>query len=148
MPDGSDRNQTKSYYGTCKKNFKEHYNNHTASFRNKTKEQSTELGKYIWELKNSNINYNLKWSIACKAHPYTADTRKCDLCLTEKLTIMKADLELLLNMCDEFVSKCRYMNKFILRFFKKKYLMKYISSFFLRGLSDIVYVTAFKELLA
>ena len=30
-----DTNKTKHYYETCKKNFKERYNNHTASFRNK-----------------------------------------------------------------------------------------------------------------
>ena len=104
----------------AKKNFKERYNNHTATFRNRSKEKSTELSKYIWELKNCNLNYGLKWSIACKVHPYTGGTRKCDLCLTEKLTIMKADLKSLLNMRDEFVSKCRHMNKFTLRFSKKK----------------------------
>ena len=76
--------------------------------------------KYVWELNNSNINYDLKWSIACKVQPYTGGTRKCDLCLTEKQTIMKVDLESLLNTCHEFVSKCRQMNKFTLRFFKKK----------------------------
>ena len=37
------------------KNFKERYNNHTASFRHKSIEKSTKLLKYIWELKN-------KWS--------------------------------------------------------------------------------------
>ena len=118
--DRSDINQTKSYYGTCEKNLIERYNNHTASFRNKTREKSTELSKYIWELKNSNTNYDLKWSIACKAHPCTDGTKKCDLCLTEKLTIMKADPGSLLNTRDEFVSKCRQMNKFTLRFFRKK----------------------------
>ena len=75
-------------------------NNHTAFFKNKSKEKSTELSKYIWELKNSSINYDLKWSIACKAHPYTGGTRKCDLCLTEKLAIMKADAESLLKKRD------------------------------------------------
>ena len=60
---------------------------------------------------------------------------------------MKADPESLLNMRDEFVSKYNYMNKFTMKFFKKKYLIKYISSFFLRDLWDIVYVTVFKELL-
>ena len=97
---GSDINQTKSYSGTCEKNFKERYNNHTTSFRNKSKDKSTELSKYIWELKNSSINNDLKWSIACKAHPYTGGTRKCDLCLTEKLAIMKADAESLLKKRD------------------------------------------------
>ena len=114
-----DINQTKNYYCTCENNFKERYNNHTTSFRNKNKEKSTELSKYIWELKKSIINYDLKWSIACKAHPYTGGTRKCDLCLTEKLAIMEADPESLLNKSDEFVSKCRRMNKLTLRFFKK-----------------------------
>ena len=35
--------------------------------------------------------------MACKAHPYTGGTTKCDLCLTEKVTIMKADPESLPN---------------------------------------------------
>ena len=113
--DRSDINQTKNYYGTCEKIFKERYNNHTASFRNKSKEKSTELSKYIWDLKNSSINYDLKWSIAYKAHPYTGGTRKYDLCLIEKLAIMKADSESLLNTRDEFVSKCRHMDKFTLK---------------------------------
>ena len=34
------------YNGTCEKNFKERYNNHTASFRNENKEKSTEHSKY------------------------------------------------------------------------------------------------------
>ena len=45
--DRLDTNETKHYYGTCEKNFKERYNNHTASFRNKSKEKSTELSKSI-----------------------------------------------------------------------------------------------------
>ena len=39
-------NETKHYYGTCEKNYKDRYNNHTGSFRNKSKEKSTELSKY------------------------------------------------------------------------------------------------------
>ena len=95
--DRSDINQTKNYYGTCKKTFKERYNSHTASFRNKNLKKITELSKYTWELKNNNITYDLKWSIAYKAHPYTRGTRKCDLCLTEKLVIIKAEPESSLN---------------------------------------------------
>ena len=81
------------------------------------------------------------------ARPYAGGTRKCDLCLTEKLAIIKADPEFLRKTRDEFVSKCRYTNKFTLKLLKKKELMKYISSFFLRDLWGIVYVTTFKELL-
>ena len=99
--------------------YYERYNNHTASFRNKDKEKSTELLKYIWELKDNNIQHNLKRRIASKAHPYACGSRKCNLCLTEKLTIIKTDPETLLNTRDELVSKCKYMNKFTLRCFKK-----------------------------
>ena len=67
------------------------------SFRNKSKEKSTNLPKYIWELKDNNIHHNLKWCIASKARPYICESRKCDLCLTEKLTVIKADPESLLN---------------------------------------------------
>ena len=30
-------------------------------------------------MKNKSINYDLKWSIACKANPYTCDAKTCDL---------------------------------------------------------------------
>ena len=98
-------------------------------------------------MKNNSINYDLQWYVACKAHPYTGSTTKCDLCLTEKLAIMKADPESVRNTLDELFSKCRHMNKFKLRFFKSKLLIQYISSFFLRDLWDIVCITAIKELL-
>ena len=59
---------------------------------------------------------------------------------------MKADPESLLNSRDELVCKCRRMNNFTLRLFKTKWLIQYISSFFLRDLWDTIYTTAFEEL--
>ena len=94
-------------------------NTATTSFRNENKKKSTESSKYFWELKDNNIQHNLKWCIASKARPYVCGSRKCDLCLTEKLTIIKADPESLLNTRDELVSKCKHMNKFTLSCFKK-----------------------------
>ena len=47
----------KYYYGTCENTFKEPYNNHKCYFRNKSREKNTELSKYVWELKEKNINY-------------------------------------------------------------------------------------------
>ena len=74
--DRLDTNETKYYYGTCEKNFKERYNNHTAFFRNKSKELSTKISKYIWELKDNDIQHNLKWCIASRARPYVCGSRK------------------------------------------------------------------------
>ena len=82
--------------------------------------EKTELSKYIWEFKTSTINYDLKSFKACKAHPCTGGSRKRALYLTEKQAILIADPESLVNTRDKLVSKCRHMNKFTLRFFKKR----------------------------
>ena len=49
----------KCYYETCEKTFKERSNNHTATFRNKSKQKSTELSKHIWELKRNSIQHQI-----------------------------------------------------------------------------------------
>ena len=110
----------KNYYGTCEKSFKERYNNHTSSFRNKSHQKSTELSNYIWELKENGENYAIDWLIAMKTHPYICGTRKCDLCLFEKLLIARANSTCLSNKRDELISKCHHMNKFTLKCFKNR----------------------------
>ena len=59
---------TKIYYGTCEKSFNERYNNHTSSFKSKSRQKSTELSNYIWELKENGENYKIDWLIAMKVH--------------------------------------------------------------------------------
>ena len=81
----------------------------------KTNDRTLEI--YL-EVENRSINYDLKWSIAYRVHPYTGGSIKCDLCLTKKLVIMKADPKSLLNARDEFVSQCRHMKKFTLTLFR------------------------------
>ena len=90
----------KYYYGTCEKTFKERYNNHPVTFMNTSKQKSTELSKLICELKGNSIQYQISWDIASRDRPYDGCTRKCDLCLTEKLMIAKADASPLLNTRD------------------------------------------------
>ena len=46
---------------------------------------STELFKYIWQLKDNSVNFNIKWSIIARARPYNNTTKRCDLCLTVKV---------------------------------------------------------------
>ena len=52
---------------------------------------------------------------AKKAHPHICATKKCDLCLCEKLLITRANSLGLLDKCDELISKCRCMNNFTLK---------------------------------
>ena len=56
----------KFYIGSTTTTFKNRYNNHKASFNNKLERHNTELSNYIWELKETNTNYNLKSEILCR----------------------------------------------------------------------------------
>lgn len=105
----------RSYYGQCEGEFKSRYNNHTKSFRHAKNRNDTELSKLIWSLKDQDKEYDLKWSIAAHASPYKNGAKYCDLCLTEKVLIVRADPGGLLNKRTELISKCRHRNKFILR---------------------------------
>ena len=59
---------SKYCYGNYKKTFKERYNNHTATFRNKSKQKSMKLSKPIWELTGSAIQYEINWNVAFPAN--------------------------------------------------------------------------------
>ena len=107
-------NNTKIYYGASEGEFKTRYNNHTKSFRHKKYCSETELSRHIWSLKDNNINYTLRWAIESFASPYKCGSKRCDLCLTEKLYIIKADTRHLLNKRNELISKCRHKNKYLL----------------------------------
>ena len=110
---------THVYYGASEGEFKTRYNNHTKSFRLKKYESETELSKFIWSLKEMGSHYTISWSIAAKAFPYTCGTRRCDLCLTEKTCIIRANPLGLLNKRTELISKCRHRNKYLLANIKR-----------------------------
>ena len=59
---------TKNYYGICEKSFKERYNNHRSSFKNKSHQKSAELSNHIWELKENSENGTIDWLITIKKH--------------------------------------------------------------------------------
>ena len=106
--------ESHTYYGSSE-DFKLRYNNHTKAFRNQHYINDTELSKHIWKLKNTNTPYNITWSIAAYASAYRIGTRKCDLCITEKYIIARAEQKNLLNKRTEIISKCRHRNKYLLK---------------------------------
>ena len=107
----------KQYIGLTEHAFKQRYSNHQTSFRHQKYEQSTELSKHIWMLKKGNEPYSIAWEICEKTPSYTNKTKKCQLCLAEKLHIITADSNVTLNKRSELVSKCRHQNKFYLSAF-------------------------------
>ena len=97
---------TKVYTGATQPFFKKRLAVHKHSFVNREREVDTCLSKYIWQLKDENKNFDIKWTLHRKAYPYQCGTRKCDLCLTEKLEILKSDPKCTLNKRSEIMNKC------------------------------------------
>ena len=55
----NDKNSEKRFYfGLADTPFKERYRSHTREFKHEKYENCTELAKYIWQLKRSNINFS------------------------------------------------------------------------------------------
>ena len=90
-------NEYKEYFGTAAGEFKLHYNKHTMLFRHIKHVNDTELSKYLCKLKEENPNYNIQWSIRASTSLYKCETRKCDLCLIEKMIIARSDPKKLLK---------------------------------------------------
>ena len=61
-----------------------------------------------------NYTPKITWRIVRKCPPYNYNSRKCYLCLNEKLEIALYEGENLLNKKTELISKCCRQNKFML----------------------------------
>ena len=100
-----------AYIGSTALSFKERYTSHKSSFTHRHLASSTSLSGYVWELKDQGLLPEIKWKILKRSSPYTCGMRKCDLCLTEKLMILRADSAHVLNRHSELMQKCRHKNK-------------------------------------
>ena len=58
--------ETKFYFGLTETPFIDRSQNHTTDFKQNTYSESTELSKYIWDLKETGMNPIFKWSIVEK----------------------------------------------------------------------------------
>ena len=95
-------NDTKHYIGMTSNTFKEPFRNHIKSFNHKKYSNETELSKYVWHLKENNKDYI----------SYTGGSKRCNLCLEEKLSILKEKSKYLLNKRSEIVSAWHHKNRF------------------------------------
>ena len=110
----ADSTEKKFYIGMTAHPFKHRYNNHTKSFRDHKYSNKTVLSNYVWGLKDEGKDFTVNWSILKRAKGYESGAKLCNLCLEEKLFIMKADKKNLLNKQTEIFSTCRHGNKFLI----------------------------------
>ena len=105
-----------TYIGLTATDFKTRYRNHKASFRQEARKNATELSKYLWRLKEEGKEYTVTWKVVARAKPYTSNSKRCDLCTTEKMFLITKPHMATLNKRNELVSACRHKRKFVLKY--------------------------------
>ena len=103
---------TKTYIGLSEREFKDRYTKHKHSFTEVKRRNDTSLSAYMWSLKDEGHQGRIKWEIAMRSRPYKCGTRRCDLCTSEKLSILLANSTGLLNKRSEIIAMCRHRSKF------------------------------------
>ena len=108
--------QKRSYIGISDGPWKVRWRVHEHSFTNVNRKNDTKLAKYMWQVKEKSENAEITWSILKQIPSYSNKTKKCPLCLHEKLAIVTHENEKeLLNKRNEIISTCRHVNKFLLK---------------------------------
>ena len=116
----NDTNDEKKFYlGVSETPFKEPFRNHKREFTYKKHRNSTELSKYIWKLKETNIASTDTWKVVAKVFSDT-EINFCKLCFTEKVFIINAlnDSQLLYKK-SELINTCCHQNKLLLKCLKR-----------------------------
>ena len=67
----------KVYIGMTEHSFKTRFNNHKVSFKHRKHSHDTALSKYIWDLKDSDTDFSIKWS---RVQDLTGETRHAAIC--------------------------------------------------------------------
>ena len=102
--------------------FKERYRNHTRDFKHESYENSTQLNKYIWQLKRSNINFSIKYSRASKWVETPAQLF-VNYALQKSSGLSNLLLIKISRIKNLFINKCRHLNKFLLANVKKSIIL-------------------------
>ena len=99
------------YTGLLESYFKDRLCKHKNFFKYESNQNAMELSNFIWDKENKRVNVSLKWNNLYKAKSYSAGSRNCNLCLTEKYHVFFSGLNLL-NKRHKLVSKCRHENRY------------------------------------
>ena len=70
------------------------------------------LSEEVWRIKDAGGTPEVTWRILQRSKAYTPQSRRCTLCLTEKLAIAEHEGRDILNKRSEIVAKCRHQFKY------------------------------------
>ena len=93
---------------------------HCTSFKYEQYKNKSKLPSFIWETKNKGLNFEIKWSVVRRSTTYKAESKKCNLCLWENFHIMTGDKDTLLTERYELITKCKHIDKYLLKSYKSR----------------------------
>ena len=99
----------KESYGTS---FKKRYRNHKKPFNVPLYKHDTTLSTKHWNSKTKQLNPRIAWKMKRIYKPYNPISKRCNLCLTERLKILDDPDKNLLN---KIIFHCRQKNKYRLK---------------------------------
>ena len=105
---------TETYTGVTGNFFKIRWDGHKYDCRHEKQRLSSKLSSHIWDLKDKQISYEIKWSLIDRSTPYNPTTRKCRICLKEKYQIMYNRDGSTLNKRQEIFNTCRHRTQKLL----------------------------------
>ena len=99
---------------SSKTTFKRQFSNHKKSFNLNEYKNEIKLSNEVWQIKNLGNNPKVKWEIFKKCVAYNPQTKRCLVCLNQKLEIATYKEQNLLNKGNKIVSKCWHHLKYAL----------------------------------
>ena len=107
--------QSKLYKGSRETNFKKRYSNHKKSFNVPLCKHNMKLSTEYLNLKTKHLKPRISWKIKGIYKSYNLTSKRCNLCLTEKLEMLDDPDKNFLNKRSKIISQCRHRNKYRLK---------------------------------
>ena len=94
------------YVGLAATTFYERHQNHKTTFKLRGHETKSALSKYLWSLKDKDIEYKLSWKIIDRARKFSPVSKTCSLCTLERFYLICHKETHTLNQNNEFGNEC------------------------------------------
>ena len=106
-----DNGKQEFYTGVTVGTFKRRYYGHTYDLNHPSQRSNTCLSKYVWELQDQGISYDLDWKIIARGKGFNPTTGSYKACLKDFFKIMFRREGTTLNNRREFYNTLRHRKK-------------------------------------
>ena len=106
--------KVETYTGVTGRSFKKRLYEHRTDMRKVKNRTKSGLSAHIWNLKDNGIDFDVSWKLKDRSSAFNPTTKKCGICLKEKLHILYKSEGATLNKRSEIFNTCRHRSKNLL----------------------------------